>query len=57
MGHEPFVGHGTDGLELVFAGQVHVAGADEAPREIAFEGMYHGFLYTVREAPPGTEIG
>src|SRR3989338_3597083 len=37
VGHQPFVGHGADGLEVVFAGQVYVAGADETPGKIALE--------------------
>ncbi|MNM69342.1 hypothetical protein D3C81_809340 [compost metagenome] len=55
--HEPFVGHGADRLELVLTGQVHVAGADEAAREVALENVHHGFLYPVGEAPPGAEVG
>ncbi len=57
VGHQPFVGHGADRLEVVLAGQVHVAGADEAPGEVALEDMHHFLLGAVGEAPAGAEVG
>ena len=56
MCHQPFVGHGANGFEVELAGQVHVAGADEAPGEIALEDVYCLLLHAVGEAPAGAEI-
>ncbi len=37
VGHDPFVGHGAQRLHVQLAGQVHVAGANEAPGEVMLE--------------------
>src|SRR5471030_592154 len=57
MGHDPLVGHGAQRFHVQLAGKMHVAGADEAPREIVLEHVHHFFLHSVRKAAPGAEIG
>ncbi|MNQ92187.1 hypothetical protein D3C85_1076040 [compost metagenome] len=57
VGHQPFMRHGADGLDVVLAGQVHVAGADQAAGEVAFEDVHHLFLHPVGKAPAGAEVG
>ncbi|KAI3483331.1 hypothetical protein L1887_53786 [Cichorium endivia] len=37
VGHDPFMGHGTQRLDIQFPCQVHIAGADEARRELPVE--------------------
>ncbi|MNN60306.1 hypothetical protein D3C81_1754770 [compost metagenome] len=57
MGHQPFVGHGAQRLDLQRARQVDVAGADELSGEVAFQPGHHGFLHRIGEAPARAEIG
>ncbi|MNQ59919.1 hypothetical protein D3C85_741820 [compost metagenome] len=57
VGHDPFVGHGAQWLHVELAGQMHIAGADEASGEIVLEHVHHFFLHAVGEASTGAEVG
>ncbi|MCY1212019.1 hypothetical protein D9M72_237450 [compost metagenome] len=48
--------HGADGLDVELAGQVDVAGVDEAAGEVTLENVHHFFLDLVGEAPAGAEV-
>ncbi len=56
MGHDPLVSHGAQRLDVQLAGQVHIAGADEACREVLVQAGDDFFLHLERKAPPRSEV-
>ncbi len=50
------MGHGAQGFHVQFPGQVHVAGADEAPGEVVLEHVHHFFLGAVGKPAAGAEV-
>lgn len=57
VGHDPLVSHGAQRFHVQFTGQVHVAGADEAPGEVVLEHIHHFCLHAIRKTSAGAEIG
>ncbi|MNH15392.1 hypothetical protein D3C79_750050 [compost metagenome] len=57
MGHDPFVGHGAQRLDIQFPCQVDVAGADKTAGEVVAQHPCHFLLHAAGKAPAGAEVG